>query len=779
MRKILNCLMLFAMFITYETPIAMNAQELKSKNEERVKQEQTKEEASSTEEKNSTSKTGGAKESEKNPKSPVIDMPDEHLRNYINLEIGQSLGNQIRQNDLDKLTTIAGGGNADKNSELKQVTDLKGLEYAHNLTLVNIDDSKIKDITPLINCSITGLRLNSSASEGVRIDETNITPDTPLFKHLKSLQLYTNRFVIDSPKNQMGDGNNVQIIDMPYLTHLELHVPEISTNYYMSSVVFNVDKLKEFDLTGVNEINQYQNDGVTLVGETHQELIAPNLERFQYNLGSAKGVTVDPLILKTTSKLNVFFFCQSHLSSKQLEKIVSYLKVANSPDLRHIYLASNDLETANLEGLNYLVDVSIEDNLLVKLDVASDALENLYVDRTKLTELPSPEKNNHLNKISAIDTPIKSIEPYRDVENFTYDGYNTKYLPEDTIKTKEIEKLKMENLLDFKYTGNSKTIYAPLNDSDEVRIPTSSLYETLKNIFFSTTPEGFEGYAYSRMVNFSIGNKSDTGYEEIASTKSGVSNSKFKQDGNDTVLLDATGFNKLMYGYDYKFDNVKKKLSEKVYGNIILSHPELTGSVTGATSGKDHRLTGKELISLFGITGTDEADGKVSSSQIKVDQSAVKYNEEGVYPVKFTATDSVGGTSTLTTQLTIAEERPKIETNTDKATINAEDSSFNYIKLFGVKATDVDGRDITKKVKVDSSAVDLTANGKEFPVYFSVEGRTGTTEIKNVTVKVINDTPPKITFDSKELSSNEGTVLKDEDIKTKTGVKRLTSKMVI
>ena len=78
------------------------------------------------------------------PVSPDVYIPDSSLEQLIRFEINKSEGN-ITEKDMQGLNYILSKG------ELEPISDLTGLEYAYNLTSIEILEGAVANLTPISN----------------------------------------------------------------------------------------------------------------------------------------------------------------------------------------------------------------------------------------------------------------------------------------------------------------------------------------------------------------------------------------------------------------------------------------------------------------------------------------------------------------------------------------------------------------------------------------------------------------------------------------------------
>ncbi|OFG29656.1 peptidoglycan-binding protein [Listeria monocytogenes] len=89
----------------------------------------------------------------------IVDIPDPQLKQYLNEYLKQEITADITQEQMDSIKEVRLAG--------LEITDLTGLEYAHNLRIVNIASTKVRDfhlikeLTNLERLSIAGYDVTS------------------------------------------------------------------------------------------------------------------------------------------------------------------------------------------------------------------------------------------------------------------------------------------------------------------------------------------------------------------------------------------------------------------------------------------------------------------------------------------------------------------------------------------------------------------------------------------------------------------------------------------
>ena len=148
---------------------------------------------------------------------------------------------------------------------------------------------------------------------------------------------------------------------------------------------------------------------------------------------------------------------------------------------------------------------------------------------------------------------------------------------------------------------------------------------------------------------------------------------------------------------------------------------------------------------LEGATAKDGEDNDITKD-IKVIKNTVDTSKEGEYEVRYEVTDSKGQTVDKTITVSVKKDGiPSIDAS-DK--VIKPNTKFDPSE--GVTATDGDGKDITKKVKVIKNEVNTKKPGK-YEVTYEVTDSKDQTVQKTITVTVKKDGIPSIDASDKVI----------------------------
>ncbi|MBC1618132.1 DUF5011 domain-containing protein, partial [Listeria booriae] len=145
---------------------------------------------------------------------------------------------------------------------------------------------------------------------------------------------------------------------------------------------------------------------------------------------------------------------------------------------------------------------------------------------------------------------------------------------------------------------------------------------------------------------------------------------------------------------------------------------------------------GKAFDVMAGVSASDLEDGDVTGG-ITVTANDVDTNTVGTYHVTYSVTDSDGNTTTKTITVTI--------TSNDAPTFTTSDVYLKVGDTFnpyaGITASDTEDGDLTDRIDIDSSNVDMTQPGTYAVEYSVTDSDNNTTKITRHVYVRTNDKP--------------------------------------
>ena len=173
----------------------------------------------------------------------IVDIPDPNLRTILELALGKEAADDITQAEMASLKSL--------DALKSNINDLTGLEFAINLTEIELRGNRISDVSPLKNLTnLTKLRLgtNRKISDVSPLKNlTNLTwldLDDNRISDVSPLQVLTNLTYLDLDGNRISDVSPLQVLTN--LTFLDVDDNQISDMSPLSVLI----KLRVLDLEG-------------------------------------------------------------------------------------------------------------------------------------------------------------------------------------------------------------------------------------------------------------------------------------------------------------------------------------------------------------------------------------------------------------------------------------------------------------------------------------------------------------------------------------------------
>ncbi len=192
----------------------------------------------------------------------VVEIPDEILRANIEMELDKDSGDDITKADMQDLYTLSIPRFEETDDSIK-VKDLTGLEYATNLTWLDLSYNNVSDITPLtnlnnmINLNLKGNQISDltplstmQSLDTLNLNENKITDISPIVNNLqlRELDLETNA-ITEIPQLNMP---NLSVLRLSGNNISDINALETSTTSSMLSCI-GLDDNKLTDLRPIGE----------------------------------------------------------------------------------------------------------------------------------------------------------------------------------------------------------------------------------------------------------------------------------------------------------------------------------------------------------------------------------------------------------------------------------------------------------------------------------------------------------------------------------------------
>ncbi|MBC1529867.1 DUF5011 domain-containing protein [Listeria booriae] len=145
---------------------------------------------------------------------------------------------------------------------------------------------------------------------------------------------------------------------------------------------------------------------------------------------------------------------------------------------------------------------------------------------------------------------------------------------------------------------------------------------------------------------------------------------------------------------------------------------------------------GASFDPMAGVSASDTEDGDVTDN-VSVTANDVDTSAVGTYHVTYSVTDSDGNTTTKTITVTVTSNDAPVITASDKTL--KKGGSFD--PMAGVSASDTEDGDLTYRIDIESSDVDMTQAGTYAVEYSVTDSDNNTTKITRHVYVRTNDKP--------------------------------------
>ncbi|MBC1546532.1 LapB repeat-containing protein [Listeria sp. FSL L7-1435] len=173
---------------------------------------------------------------ETNESQDVVNIPDPVLKSYLNGLLGQAATSDITEAQMDKIKLV--------DINVSTLTDLTGLEFAHNLTSLSLFNTSVTDFSLIANMT----SLNKLSISG-----TNLTDDS-----LPDLNGLINLNTMDLSNTNINDNSLDKINKLPQLTTLTLGYVYALTDIMPLQSLPNLTSL-DIQFCGVHDFRGIEN----------------------------------------------------------------------------------------------------------------------------------------------------------------------------------------------------------------------------------------------------------------------------------------------------------------------------------------------------------------------------------------------------------------------------------------------------------------------------------------------------------------------------------------
>ncbi|MBC1366308.1 LapB repeat-containing protein [Listeria innocua] len=217
----------------------------------------------------------------------IVNIPDPVLKSYLNSQLGQPSTSDITEAQMDTITNVT-----ISNSSL---TDLTGLDYAHNLTLLHLSNTGVTDYALVAKIpSLTNLS----------IDGNNLTTDS-----LPDLNGLTNITNLNLSPGKLDNSALTKFNKMPNLTYLNLDSnPSITDIMPLKSIPNLATLFVQFcginDFRGIDSFPKLLNLSAYGQNVGRTVLINSTIKSSSLNFDEANQTLFVPFTLMTQRSVN-------------------------------------------------------------------------------------------------------------------------------------------------------------------------------------------------------------------------------------------------------------------------------------------------------------------------------------------------------------------------------------------------------------------------------------------------------------------------------------------
>ncbi len=308
--------------------------------------------------------------------SPVVAIPDANLRAAFEAALGKASGVPITRAEMATLDSLT--------ATKKGISDLTGLEFATNLTWLNLASNNITDITPLAGLTelrevflqsnnisdLASLVGNTGLGKGGKVDVANNPLNAAsLSTHIPALQAKgVGVSYVPSPAVSIPDANlraafeaaldkaigaPVTRAEMATLDSLEANDADISD---LTGLEFatNLTYLSLYDnnITDISALAGLTNLTVLILESNHISDLAPLAENTGLGTGDTVSLNLNPLNVASTST-HIPALQAKGVSVSIDEKIVIFTEPQIYKDNVFVLPVSEDLAGGNLPYWDY------------------------------------------------------------------------------------------------------------------------------------------------------------------------------------------------------------------------------------------------------------------------------------------------------------------------------------------------------------------------------------------------------------------------------------------
>ncbi len=598
-------IMLVLILLGIIQPVMINA-------EETIKITENPESEVNYKEKDSSKEKSYATGVGKSNPTDIVNIPDANLKAALNKEINS---NRDPAQDImvSEMESKVYGSITFKN---QNITDLTGIEYAINITSLDLTDNQITDISSLSSLN----RLTNLVLENNQV--VDLSPLESL-SVLKSLNVKNNATIDASTFSKIN-----QSIEQIYAN--DCNISDISSFLGLKKLkVLYVDNNPIASINGIEQLSNLTNFSISDTLVTDLDPLEQNKDLKVLDIENDNVNNID--VVAKLPNLNVLIMNNCKIDDNDMKALSETTKLNT--------IKANDNQISDISVLSKntgLVYAYFDNNQIENVEGlvgSKDTLREIHFDNNLLTDL-SPLRTDKTSKLYKINADNNSITDASILADgiYTSTAGNNVILREQTIKN-PLQYVFTDDMLEFTVIDKRK-----LEKSFDLGIPTPGLNEYnidwIGDSNFSGTLEASYYYSPSE---FSISEEISLSDQELIDksnyvkdglTVNSINQSKLNYDVPGEYIVEFNMTDKLGNVYDVPTTvSVEDKIPE-----ITTAVDEI--SVSEGTSSVDY-------IKEFSAIATEVVKGDMTKD-IVIDDSKVDLSTNGAYPLSFIVTDEEG-----------------------------------------------------------------------------------------------------------------------------------------
>ena len=347
-----------------------------------------------------------------------VTIPDTNLRAKIEQALGKASGATITTADMETLTQL--------NTPNANISNLTGLEYATNLTWLNLQDNNISDISPLV--SNTGLTAGNRGGF-ITVEDTVILWGNPLSDESINTHIPVLRQRgVDVRFNAPAPPQTVTIPDANLRAKIEQALGKTSGATITTADMARLTRLNIFNitissLTGLEHATNLRNLTLNSINITDISALRGLTNLTELSLPANKIVNISAVSRLTNLR-------SLNLNSNSISDISP---VGGLTNLTQLSIGGNNIMNISpVEGLTNLTQLALHSNNIVDISAISGLtnLTGIILWGNSISDLSPLVSNTGLgsgNSVDVLKNPLNAASLNTHIPTLQRRGVNVKF----------------------------------------------------------------------------------------------------------------------------------------------------------------------------------------------------------------------------------------------------------------------------------------------------------------------------------------------------------------